>query len=268
MSGEPTTSSLGARALGLPGYAVGEEPIGAGHVPADGHQQRPIVVAIHGIMTGQVSVSWPDKFLAWCDGRVDALVLKREYRALPLPMFNTLIKNRWLARSLANELELLIPDVGDQTTSVGAPEFGDRQRKLHFVSHSNGTHIALLTIKRLAEIGVATDTAIFVGSVLHPDVVKSGIAALIGDGSLKRAFAYVSARDCALAIPRLLPWCAYKDLGRQGFTWAGNQIESISLQNPPYDLMTRRFDRFGHGTYFDKENIEGTFELFREDLGL
>jgi hypothetical protein len=252
---------------------------------------KPIIVAIHGIMTGQVGASWPDRFAAWCDAQgVDAMVLKKEYIALPLPIFNTAFKNRLLARSLANEIELLAQghhaqghhahfrpidpswsvDQIEQEYRYRLSETTEpkRPRPIHFVSHSNGTHIALLTIKRLAKLGIPTHTAIFVGSVLPSDLMRNGIARLIGEGHLQAAYTYSSNRDGALAVPRWLPWCAYKDLGISGWTMRGERVQELRLNRQEPDVVTRRFDRYGHGTYFAPEVIHSTFTQFRKDLGV
>jgi hypothetical protein len=230
---------------------------------------RPIIAAIHGIMTRQTVASWVDEFDGWVYARsVQAgadtpLVIKKEYLALPLPAFNVWLKNWFLAWGLAAEIEVLAD--GHQRATGQMP-------LIHFVSHSNGTDIALKTIGVLARRGIKTEATIFVGSVLRADVRRNGVARLIGEGSLRRAYAYCSRRDGALAVPRLLPICAYGHLGITGWTYGGSWMpEQVFLQSNPNDepdLVTRRFDRYGHGEYFAAAHIAGTFEQFRKDLHL
>lgn len=224
----------------------------------------PIVIAIHGILTRQFRVSWPDRFDAWCASNAPSVrVLKKEYRAAPLPIWNTQLKNRWLARAIAAEVALF-PAVAD--------------RKVNFVSHSNGTDIALKTIRLLAARGVVTDTFIAVGSILPTCLKASGVADLISDGALRRAVAYVSNTDRAVGVTRwpvLRRFTPYQDLGRRGWRLNGVALahtwrDGEQLFHPIGDgeVMTRRFDGYDHGTYFDPNIREQTFALFRKDLGL
>jgi predicted alpha/beta hydrolase family esterase len=207
---------------------------------------RPIVFAIHGILTGQTSASWPDRFDAWCENvGVNAKVLKREYRAWPLPIFNVVLKNRWLARACLAELNTMAPS----------------ERPIHFVAHSNGTDIALKCVKRLAKRRIRTETLIVVGSVLQPDVFRNGVFDLVESRMLGSAVAYSSRNDGAIGAASHLPWCAYKDLGIKGWRGGGMVYQSSRI-------YTRRFDQFGHGCYFANGNREKTFELFCSDMGL
>jgi hypothetical protein len=224
---------------------------------------RPIIAAIHGIMTRQTVASWVDRFDAWCyaqstvSGQWAPHVVKKEYIALPLPAFNVYAKNWFKARGLAAEIEGMVNAAGHVLRGEVRPE---DQPRIHFVSHSNGTDIALKTIRMLARRGIKTESTIFVGSVLRAGIERNGVMRLIGEGSLQRAYAYCSWRDGALAVPRLLPICAYGHLGITGWTHGG-----VAIENMP-ELVTRRFDRFGHGDYFAPENITATFEQFRRDM--
>jgi hypothetical protein len=237
---------------------------------------RPIIAAIHGIMTRQTVDSWVDRFDAWCYAQSTVsgqwaphVVVKKEYVALPLPAFNVYAKNWFKARGLAAEIEGMVNAAGHVLRGEVRPE---DQPRIHFVSHSNGTDIALKTIRMLARRGIRTEATVFVGSVLKADVTRNGVSRLIGEGWLKRAYAYCSRKDLALAVPRLLPFCAYGHLGITGWTygkgdrWMPEEVWLQSEDRP--DLVTRRYDRFGHGDYFAAENIEGTFAQFMRDLGL
>jgi hypothetical protein len=221
---------------------------------------RPIIAAVHGILTRQAVASWPDIFQAWCRGQgIEADVIKKEYVALPLPSFNVFFKNWLLARGLAAEIEAMVA-IDQEADELAAP--------IHFISHSNGTDIVLKTIKMLARRGIRTGVAVFIGSVLRADMKRNGVLKLIGEGQLQGAFAYCSKRDGALAVPRMLPWCAYGHLGISGWTYNGEAVDSMRAAHAEADIVTRRFDRYGHGTYFDREFIHSTFRRALADMGL
>lgn len=228
----------------------------------------PIIIAINGIMTSQVRLSWPDQFQAWAErAGVRALVMKREYFAAPLPVFNVWIKNRIHAAGIANEAELLANN--DELR-------GESQREIHFVAHSNGTDIALKAIRHLAARGITTQTLIVVGSVLKPDIADNGVCDLLDDGDLQSAVCYASNCDLALRVGR---WSfGYSELGRVGWKLRGKDVNQIlafappSPGAPPTDArptcFTRWFQDYGHGEYFAPEHREHTFQLFRKDMGL
>lgn len=200
---------------------------------------RAIVVAIHGVLTRTTEPSWPDhlnKFLADCK------VERRDYFAFPFPRINVWLKNRIHARALAKELELLVP--------LGLP--------INFVGHSNGTDVMLKTIRLLAERRIKTNAAIFVGSIVDPDVERSGLRLLVHSGMLGRAISYSSMSDVPLRLPLKFP---YRDLGRVGWRLKGKQYEEPKI-------FTRRFNGFGHGDYFAPEHRDRVFTLMRHDMGL
>lgn len=222
-----------------------------------------LIIAVHGILTRQTVADWPDHFDAWCERKgVPARVLKKEYLAGPFPLWNVLFRNRLLAKGLAAEIELFWQNF----------ELRNSKFEIHFVSHSNGTDIALKTIKLLARRGIATKTFIAVGSVLKSDTRKSGIAELLHEGDLGRAVAYSSDVDRAIGVGRFT--LGYGDLGRRGFHVGGQKLtEFLSAQSaksadilPP--VYTRWFNTFGHGEYFWPEHRERTFQLFVQDCGV
>lgn len=135
-------------------------------------------------------------------GGTEYEVLKRCYTAGPFPMWNVWVKNRRLARGLANELRPYLQD--------GA--------ELNFVCHSNGADIVTKAMRLLAAEGFATRTAIFVAAAIRADVDKSGIRPLILSGHLRHAFAYCSSGDRALRWRVTWP---YGHLGRVGFRLDG-----------------------------------------------
>lgn len=221
---------------------------------------RPLIIAINGILTRQTVAAWPDRFDAWCEReRVEAKVLKKEYIAGPFPLWNTLVRNWLIARGLAAEIELFC----DQH-----PASSTQHLDLHFIAHSNGTDVALKTIRLLADRGIPTATFIAIGSVLKSDIVRSRVLDLLHEGDLGRAVAYSSPNDLAIKWGR---WSlGYGGLGREGWKcWdtvlpsvKGDEALSLDIGN----IYTRWF-RGGHGSYFT-ENPERTFALIRKDCGL
>ena len=138
------------------------------------------------------------------------------------------------------------------------------------VSHSNGTDIALKAVKALAARGIPTKTLIVIGSVLKPDIAKNGVMDLLESGDLERAVCYCSASDTVLRFGR---WSAgYSDLGRRGWLLQGEDVNGIPLFAPScrsrMECFSRRFQDYGHGTYFADAHRDATFAMIREDMGL
>lgn len=221
--------------------------------------------ANHGILTGLTARDWPDEFDAFAAQSLPGCqALKKEYIAGPFPWFNQRFVNPWLARSQANDVQAYKDRFGNNL-------------EIHFVAHSNGTDVALRTIKALAARGIATKTLIAVGSILEADVEKSGVAKLMRDGCLKRAVAYVSKNDHAVKYGGF--FSTYGSLGRTGWQ-VGKEIvqrvldESgrVAYRNMNLlgdgELITRRFDDWGHSGYFMPANREQIFNLFLRDCGL
>lgn len=201
-----------------------------------------LVVAYHGILTGQTSRSWPDAFDAWMlDRYPDVKVLKCEYPAGPFPVWNHFVKNPRLARARANEIEEIL-------------RYGPR--RIGMVGHSNGTHIEVLTARELARRGIATEVLITTGSVLHPSVRKNGILDLMEAGMLERAYAYCSGGDLPLRIPGFLRW-PYGSLGRRGWADVPEWAE---------DRIVERWFAGGHSAYFAEDRRVRTFERIAGDL--
>ncbi len=201
-----------------------------------------LLYAIHGILTRQTRADWPDQFDAWCAAQaVPARVEKREYMAGPFPWWNRHVRNPRLARACVAEIAEF------KRARIGAV-------RPSFVAHSNGTDVALLAVQQLAERNIATDTLIVIGSVLHADVERNGVASLVRAGWLRRAVAYCSTSDGAISVGQ---FSTYGALGITG--WTNNTLAGI---------QTRWFPRYGHGDYFTDTNRERTFALIKEDLCL
>ncbi len=236
---------------------------------------KAIVAAIHGILTSQTEASWPDKFDAWMFRRERTVkVLKKEYRAGPFPLWNCLVKDPWLARGLASELELFLrPKRGRK--SLCPPVW--------FVAHSNGAVIALITAKRLMARGYCVGGLILTGAACEAELGRNGIRSWLDSGRLGRAIAYSSAEDAVLggeargaqsgARPawwrRLREWfwgkCLwpYGSLGRTGWLLEGREWKASAAYRGR--LFTRWF-RGGHTGYFAPRKLHRTFALIYRDI--
>jgi hypothetical protein len=159
---------------------------------------RTLIAAIHGIMTGQTAASWPDRFDAWMWRRDPQVkVLKKEYRAGPFPRWNCLVKDGWLARGLANEMELLLGGPPGATAAQAQQE--NNFPPPWFVAHSNGAVIALLTTKRLLARGYQVGGLILTGAACEADIARNGVLDWFEHGRLGTAIAYSSDDDAVLA---------------------------------------------------------------------
>jgi pimeloyl-ACP methyl ester carboxylesterase len=238
---------------------------------------KTLLVAIHGIMTNQTNASWPDKLDAWMfDRDPEIKVIKKEYRAGPFPRWNCRVKDPALARSLANEIDLFLE----------RPFFDPTPRPaLWFVAHSNGAIIALLTAKLLAQRGLKIGGLILTGAACEADIAKNGILELIGRGALGAIMAYCSRDDKVLAgdpdhsinhEPSTINWFRqrvwgwlmkpYGCLGRTGLLLDGRRLVGLdTIEHRPRVISTRYF-RGGHSTYFTDWNITQTFDQIHNDI--
>jgi hypothetical protein len=206
---------------------------------------KPIIVAVHGILSGLTSPAWTSDFAhrVWQRG-LGYDVMQRHYVAGPFPHFNVWLLNRFIARYLAAELKPYAED--------GA--------ELNFVAHSNGADITVKTIRRLARLGIKVNAAIFIAGAISCDVRRNGLEQLLTDGALGRAIAYCSAQD--LALRSRLTW-PYGHLGRLGFRREGKPFPASA--ELAARVMTRWADG-GHCGYFTPENMPTTFGRILEDL--
>jgi hypothetical protein len=243
---------------------------------------KPIIVAIHGILTSQTNPSWPDRFDAWMYRRdPEVKVLKKEYSAGPFPRWNCWVKDPLLSRGLANELELFVQGrtQGSAGEGVGREEFPP----IWFVAHSNGAVIALLVTKRLIARGYWIGGLILTGAACEADVERNGVLEWLSRGTLGVAIAYSSEDDAVLGGPvfprrsiatRLLLWVGrrlwgwlawpYGSLGRTGWLRGGRPLAVASGSQSP-QVFTRWFAG-GHSGYFQPQNIERTFEQIWRDV--
>ena len=213
-----------------------------------------LLTAIHGILTSQTDPSWPDKFDAWMFQRDPAIkVLKKEYCAGPFPCWNCWVKDPWLARGLANEIELFLNPKSAQpiqqapaTASLsylrgrrGVGRGGPFSSPIWFVAHSNGAVIALLAAHRLIQRGYHIGGLILTGAACDADLQKNRILEWLSTGALGAAISYSSEDDHVIAgDPRVakslreklrdwlwgkLMW-PYGSLGRTGWLCSGKPL--------------------------------------------
>ncbi len=223
-----------------------------GAAPADGASRPaiaalhhgPLVVAIHGILTNTTARSWVDRFDEWAWSKNPAVrVLKKEYWGGPIPALNVWLRNANLAKSLTAEI-------------LGFARMG--ASPIHIIAHSNGCDVALKVAHRLSGIGVRLGTMVLIGGACESCVLRSGIFALVSGGGVRRAVAYSSEEDEALASRLIWP---YGRLGRTGW-----QIGDAGFSDG--GILTRWFTPFRHGEYFSQENIGQTFWRAWDDCGL
>jgi pimeloyl-ACP methyl ester carboxylesterase len=226
---------------------------------------RHLILLIHGILTGRTSQSWPKHFTGYTGPLPGVVTDAIYYETGPFPIWNNVVKNPRLARELVSRIE--------------ARHHYDAGQKIHIVAHSNGGVIAMHTMRRLAALGIRTETAILTGAAINSDVDRSGLSTLIADGWLGRAIAYSSPDD---AVTRgSLEWVPgfYGALGSKGFRRAGKAIglqvigrqplsQGVEWGSDRHKFITRTFPSWGHGEYFDADEIEATFACMLDDLGI
>jgi hypothetical protein len=240
-----------------------------------------LIAVIHGILTGQTEPSWPDRFDAWMFQRDRHIkVLKKEYRAGPFPRWNCWVKDPFLARGLANEIELFLRNPANQAGTTESPGITPR---LWMLAHSNGAVIALLAAGFLIERGFRIEGMILTGAACESDLERNGILDWQGRGMLRVAISYSSREDKLLedeetaraALPRLrgfaclrgwlwgkLLW-PYGRLGRTGWTLEGRPLGNA---NSGLSTIRTRWFTGGHAGYFTPENSARTFERIYEDI--
>jgi hypothetical protein len=208
-------------------------------------------------------------------------VLKKEYRAGPFPRWNNWVKDPLLARQVVAEI-----------SAFRVP--GSAFPPLWFVSHSNGAVIALLAIRRLAELGVPVAGAIFTGAAIEADVERNGLLDLTTDypktcseqgglPGLRRppdlgcAICWSSRGDTVTDVTpepgeswlkRMRDWIwgrlawPYGSLGATGWLKDGQPYEGRQF-------VTRWCpSSWGHGGYWTPERRPESFEQIRKTLCL
>jgi pimeloyl-ACP methyl ester carboxylesterase len=249
---------------------------------------RPLIVAIHGILTGQTSPSWPDRLDAMFFSRAPQFkVIKKEYRAGPFPRWNCLVRSPHLAHGLAEELALFLPGNGYPASGADSP--------IWFVAHSNGAVIALHTARHLIERGYGIAGLILLGAACPADIEQNSVLEWLSQGRLGTAVAFCTRTDRVLArfgtsatppgrtparrsllqsvaqrLWSLLIW-PYGALGSTGWLLnsqpAGRQYimgrSAIKLAREREPLVTYWY-RGGHSTFFSGGHLWITVDLIRE----
>jgi pimeloyl-ACP methyl ester carboxylesterase len=213
-------------------------------------RNRIVIAASHGVLTGLTNPSWNIAFKRFVDTHPMPEVAERvcvqtqRYASGALPPLNYFLRNPFLARSLANELE----------------PYAEEGCEIAFVGHSNGTDINLRAAKILAGRGYHIRSMVLIGSVVHEDVDHSGISWMItndilGRPGLGRAFAYCSKADYIVRSRIIWP---YQNLGSTGFQRYGRPYENSRL--------VTRWHGGGHSGYLATENHATAFPQILEDL--
>jgi pimeloyl-ACP methyl ester carboxylesterase len=249
---------------------------------------RPLIVAIHGILTGQTSPSWTDRLDALMFERAPEFkVIKKEYRAGPFPRWNCLVRSPRLARGLAEELELFVPK--DKISGAGDDS------PIWFVAHSNGAVIALQTARRLIERGYGIGGLILLGAACPADIERNSVLEWLRQGRLGTAVAFCTERDRVLArfgtsagpagrnparrslakaAARRL-WSAliwpYGGLGSTGWLLKNQPVGSQYIIGHSKSILTRDKEPLatywfsgGHSTYFSGLHMWITVGLIRD----
>lgn len=222
----------------------------------------PHILLINGIRTPTTSSSWPKRLGPYLESRFRCTTEAHYYETGPIPPWNLWITNPRIARVLGNSIEERMEEIG--------------MHPLHLVAHSNGTNIALSVANALARREIRVETMVLIGSAMHSDVEKNGLAALVTSGQVRRAVAYCSPDDHVVRRLQEVPGF-YGSLGSRGFTRGS---EATGLRVEGYDplgdewgtdkwrYVTRWFPGYGHGEYFEGEKRAETFGCIAGDLAL
>lgn len=222
----------------------------------------PHIVAINGIRTPTNLDSWPKRLVPSLEARYLCTGEAHYYRTGPIAPWNFWVTNPRIARVLASSIESRMEEIGIHP--------------LHLVAHSNGTNIALALAAALWARKIRVETMILIGSALHSDVEKSGLARLIAEGGVRRAVAYCSADDMVVRRLQDVPGF-YGSLGSRGFERDGQPTGLIVQGYQPLGLewgtdkhryVTRMFTGYGHSDYFIETYRPATFACVARDLAL
>lgn len=245
---------------------------------------RALIVAIHGILTGQTNPNWTDQLDAWVFDREPGWkVLKKEYFAGPWPRWNCLVRDPFLAEGLAREIALFNPSAASAPSDV-PPE----PRPVWIVAHSNGAVIALMTTRRLVARGRRVAGLILLGAACPADLRRNGVLAWLDRGQLGCAIAFCCAEDVLLggsANPersragRWSRWCWHKliwpygTLGSTGWLLAGRGVGTQFRVSQGVlsgagagrsAALSVYWFTGGHSAYFTPGNQPATFALIHQ----
>lgn len=232
--------------------------------------KKVLIVAIHGILTGRSSPTWPERLEIWAAERfVHASVLTDHYTAGPFPLWNCFVQNPRAAASIAQVVEEWL-------------EASEHHVDVHFVAHSNGCDIVRRAAIELMDRGHQVQSILMVSGPVSDSVAGMGLASYLDEGVLDRLVVYAADKDAVLA-PRpswRKPWTflsamarwPYGNAGKVGLTdgdvWVQNAGPVIAAD---VNSATRFFPGWGHGDFFPGSNpgrSAGTFDLITRDLHL
>lgn len=223
---------------------------------------HPHIVCINGIRTPTTTASWPKRLGPYLESRYYCTTEAHHYYTGPVPAWNLWVVNPKIARVLASSIESRMEEIG--------------MHPLHLVAHSNGTNIALALAAALWARKIRVETMILIGSALHSDVEKSGLARLIAEGGVRRAVAYCSADDMVVRRLQDVPGF-YGSLGSRGFERGGQptglrvdgyQPLGLEWGTDKHRYVTRMFTGYGHSDYFVETYRPATFACVARDLRL
>lgn len=211
---------------------------------------------------------------------MDQVAVETEsYRAGAVPPWNILVKNPIYARAYANRIAEFSAayEVSRFPSTANAELRKLYSLRFHLLAHSNGTNIAVGAVKRLAKLGIRVETLILVGSAVHSDVERNGLAELIGGDHLRRVIAYCGESDKVIRHLQSFPGF-YGSLGTRGFERDGRrtglQVEGFQpltekdWGHDRHRFITRTFPGFTHSQWMSPEHREEAFQSFARDMAL
>ena len=242
------------------------------------------VTIIHGIHQGLTRADWTHRFGNHLELRLPRVAIETEsYQATAIAPWNLWVTNPIYARAHAARVQAFAADydrasAADSGVFVGGRSERPRGVRTAIVAHSNGCDIAVKMARRLAALGISTESMILTGAAAESDVEKSGLADLVRTRWIGRVIAYCSEVDRVIGWTGRMPGL-YGGLGVQGWQRDGGPY---GLRVRGYDaidngeewgrdrhrFVTRWFPDFSHGEWFSPGHREETFRCFAEDLGI
>ena len=229
--------------------------------PADNDLQPGVdlFIAIHGILGG---VTRRDALLDFSVHvqrlEIPAFVMRREYRAGPLPFVNRHWTNPRAAKGFAAAAILAIEELGNV-------------RRIFVVTHSNGGNIGVMVMREMSAAGHRVNGCVLIASATHSDVRVNGLLDLTANHGLERAVVYWSDQDRIIAPRQSYPGpygshgARGHELGREPYGQTVSGVERVEYQP---GFLSREFPGFGHSQYFDHNVKRVTFDLALHDLGV
>lgn len=174
-----------------------------------------LVVALHGILTGDTEPDWSDSLAGWLQEQsARYTVITAEYFELPLPRVAA-IRNRSRSRSLIHRIDARAREI--QRTFGTAP-------LISILGHSNGGVLADQVIEGVIGKGWQIHGVLFMAAAVRAKRQTQRCVSWIRTGALEKAGLVIASRDRLLGAMRwdpvaivAWPWGA---LGREGWVEA------------------------------------------------